>query len=73
MVVKKEKKEASASTEWITALALVEPELNAPLRGIIELFDDKSEELIAYVATAGPTEARPSAPWVTTVPNTSSD
>jgi hypothetical protein len=72
----KKKEEVSASAEEITAPALAKLESSALPRGI-ELSDDESEDLIAPVAatatSAGPSEAGPSAPRVTAVPNTSGD
>ena len=74
--MKKGKEETSVSTEEITAPALEEPESNALPRGVVELSDDEPEDLTASVTTAasiGPSEARPSAPWVTAMPDTSGD
>jgi hypothetical protein len=45
--MKKEKGEASASTEEIAALASGEPEAGALSEGAIELSDDESDGLVA--------------------------
>ena len=76
VVVKKGKEETSVSTEEITAPALEEPESNALPRGVVEISDDELEDLTASVtatASISPSEAGPSAPWVTAVPHTSGD
>jgi len=76
VVVKKGKEETSVSTEEITALALAGPESNALKRGVVEISDDELEDLTASVtatASISPSEAGPSAPRVTAVPDTSGD
>jgi hypothetical protein len=76
-MIMKQEKEVSASAKEITALALAKPESSTPPRGIIELSDNELEDLIAPVtiiaASAGPSEAGPSAPQVTVVPDMSND
>jgi hypothetical protein len=67
--MKKEKEEATASTEEITTPALVKLESSVPPWGIIELSDDESKYLITSVtANIGPSKPGPSAPWVTARP-----
>ena len=76
VVVKKGKEETSVSTEEITALALAGPESNALPRGVVEISDDELEDLTASVAaatSASLSEARPSTPRVTTVPDMNGD
>ncbi|CAD6213234.1 unnamed protein product [Miscanthus lutarioriparius] len=76
MIMKKEKGEASASTEEIAAPILGAPEDSVPPWGVIELSDDESDGLVASIAAAaniGPSEASPSPPRVAAVPNTSGD
>jgi hypothetical protein len=74
--MKKEKGEASASTEEIAALASGEPEAGAPSQGAIELSNDESDGLVAHIpvaASADPSGASPSTPQVAAVANTSGD
>jgi len=74
--MKKEREEAVVSTAGIAILAPEGLEPSAPPKGVIELSDDESEGLIAsFAATVGtgPSDVGPSAPQVTTTPNTSDD
>jgi hypothetical protein len=50
-MIMKEKGEALASTEEITALAPREPEAGALPQGVIELSDDESDGLVAPLLT----------------------
>ena len=68
--------ETSVSIEEITAPFLAEPESSAPPWGIVEIFDDELKDLATSVtatASVSPSEAGPSAPQVTAMPDTSDD
>jgi hypothetical protein len=76
VVVKKEKEEAATSTAGIASLAPEGLGLGAPPQGVIELSDDESEGLIASFTGVGgtsPSDAGPSTPQVTTLPDMSGD
>jgi len=68
--------ETSVSIEEITAPFLAEPESSAPPWGIVEIFDDELKDLATSVTattSVSPSEAGPSAPQVTAMPDTSDD
>ena len=72
----KEEEETMASAAGIVTLAPEGPESSVPLKGVIELSDDESDGLVVScvaTATIGPSDAGPSTPWVTAVPDTSGD